>query len=195
MYIRKFLLVSCIASVLIIIVWFNKGEIVEVSLINNTYIDVGFNKFKKIVSGLDVDVRRNIEGYLFKLYIPKINLVKEIYDIDSKFNDVDINIELLEASVKDDNLYFLASHSGGGRASYFDDLIYLEKGDVIFLENEYQGLSYVVEEMFYIEKNGYFEVEDIKDMLFLVTCSLSNKREQLVVRAKKLTSDNKILDR
>lgn len=182
------MLVSCIASGLIIIVCFNKvigdGK-VGFRLINNTYIDVGFNKFKEIVKGLDTNVRVDGE-YLFKLYIPKINLLKWVYDIDSKLNDVDINVELLNSSIKDDNLYFLASHSGGGQASYFDDLIYLEKGDVIFLEDEYQSLSYVVEEMFYIEKNGYFEVSGTNNMLFLITCSLSNKREQLVVRAKKI---------
>lgn len=188
MYIKRFLLVSCIASGLIIIVCFNKvigdGK-VGFRLINNTYIDVGFNKFKEIVKGLDTNVRVDDE-YLFKLYIPKINLLKWVYDIESKLNDVDINVELLNSSIKDDNLYFLASHSGGGQASYFDNLIYLEVGDVILINGKVGNLSYVVDKIFYIEKNGYFEVSDTKDRLYLITCSLSNKREQLVVRAKKI---------
>lgn len=176
------MLVSCIVSSIGVFIYLGKDSVEKV-FVKNTYIDSDFSRLVKIVKGNNNDIRVE-EKELFKLYIPKINLLRNVYDVNSSLNDVSINVELLNSSDKGKNLYLLASHSGGGQASYFDNLIYLEKGDIIFLKYRDKSLSYVVDKIFYIEKNGYFETTSRRDTLFLITCSLSNQKEQLVVVAK-----------
>ena len=126
------------------------------------------------------------DNSLFVLYIPRINLQQFVYTIDSSLNDVDYNVEILENSDLDNNLFFLASHSGGGRASYFDNLVYLEKGDIIWISGRIKKYVFVVEKSFYIQKNGNFEASYNSEgnTLFLVTCSLKYVDKQLIIRAK-----------
>ena len=122
----------------------------------------------------------NYEDILFEIYIPRINLRNYVYNIDSNKNNVDKNISILPNSNLNNNLYFIASHSGGGKGSYFDNLIFLDKGDIIWLNN----YTFVIEDIFYIEKNGYFDAFYTSNMLYLITCSLDNKGKQLVIKSK-----------
>lgn len=164
MYIKRFFLVSYIVNVVISIGWLYKDVIIDWFSIN--IID----------SNSDI---------LFELYIPRINLRKNVYNIDSSYNDVDFNVEILENSNLNNNLFFLASHSGGGRASYFDNLVRLEVGDFIWINGSDNNLVFVISEMFYIPKNGYFDAnyDSIGNTLFLITCSLEYAGKQLVVKA------------
>lgn len=120
---------------------------------------------------------------LFVIDIPRIGLRRNVYNIGSKNNNVDYNIELLDTSNIENDLYFLASHSGSSRASYFDDLIYLEVGDLISLKNKDNVLIFVVKDMYYIDKSGYFNVSYNKKgkELFLITCSLNYINRQFIV--------------
>lgn len=122
----------------------------------------------------------------FELYIPKINLKRNVYIIDSVKNNVDVNVELLDDSDDNLNLYFLASHSGGGRASYFNELVKLNKGDFVWIYKDSSSLSYVIDDIFYIDKNGYFNVDygSSGNRIFLITCSLNSSSKQMVVTAK-----------
>lgn len=123
---------------------------------------------------------------LFTLLIPKISLQEIVYTMDSKSNDVNYHVEILEGSIIERYLIFLAAHSGDGRASYFNDLVYLEKGDIILLKSTEMKLIYVVEEKFYIEKNGSFlaKYNNSGNTLFLITCSLRYVNRQLVIKAE-----------
>lgn len=160
------MLVSYIASVMCCAVWVYRYKIIN--LFNDLYIVV------------------NEEEVLLEIYIPRINLRKHVYNIGSSLNDVDYHIEVLSNSNLERNLYFLASHSGGGMASYFDGLVYLEKGDFIWLIVDNKSLAFIVEEVFYIQKNGYFEVsyDSEGNTLFLITCSLKYVDKQLIVKSK-----------
>lgn len=128
----------------------------------------------------------NGDDKLFELYIPSINLKKNVYNIDSYFNDVDYNIELLDDSDFLNNVLYLAGHSGSGNAGYFDNLVYLETGNFIWLSNNKKQYVYVVDDMFYIQKNGSLNVKYTSDgdVLFLITCSLKYIDNQLVIKAK-----------
>lgn len=130
-------------------------------------------------------VRENDKDILLELYIPRINLRKFVYNMNSSFNNVDYNVEILESSNLSNNLFFLASHSGGGQGSYFDELIYLEKGDFIDINIKDKKIIFVVNEIFYIEKNGTYNVSynSKGNVLFLITCSLQYINKQLVVKA------------
>ena len=123
---------------------------------------------------------------LFEIDIPRIKLSRNVYNIGSDLNNVDYNIELLDSSNIDNDLYFIASHSGSSRASYFDDLVYLEIGDLIGLKNDNNVIIFVVRDMFYIDKNGSFDVSyNINGgELFLITCSLEYINRQLIVRGE-----------
>ena len=96
-------------------------------------------------------------------------------------NCVDYNIELLDESKIDDNVYFLAGHSGNGDNCYFNRIKELEIGDVIYIYIDDKELVYEVEQIYFIRKNGYMEVDDInKNVLYLITCSGYNR--QLIVK-------------
>lgn len=133
-----------------------------------------------------IKINSNEENILLEIYIPRIKLKKCVYNIDSSLNDVDYNVEILEASDVANNLFFLAAHSGSGQASYFDDLVYLEKGDIIWVNKNEEKYGFVVEEMFYIQKDGYFNVSyNVEgNMLFLITCSLKYVDRQLIIRSR-----------
>lgn len=138
-------------------------------------------KLKEIFS----DSYRDDEEFLLEIYIPRIKLREVVYNIDSSLNKVDYHVEILNNSNLENNLFFLAAHSGSGRASYFDNLVFLEKGDIVWLSSDID-YAFVVVDKFYIQKDGYFEANyDSKgDTLFLITCSLRYVDKQLIVRAK-----------
>ena len=118
-----------------------------------------------------------------KLVIPKIGVDKFIYDMDSEFNNVDYNIELLDSSAINNNVYYFASHSGNGDNCYFNRVKELEKEDVIYVFIGDRKLIYEVVLRYFVVKNGYMEVdEDIDNVLFLITCSGHNR--QLIVKAE-----------
>lgn len=123
---------------------------------------------------------------LLELYIPRISLRKYVYNMDSSKNNVNANVALLKGSDIGLNLYFLAAHSGGRRVSFFDDLVYLENGDIIWIYIGGKSLGYVVDDIYYIEKRGYFEANYSSNgnRLFLITCSLEDKSKQIVVTGK-----------
>lgn len=122
-------------------------------------------------------------NYLLELSIPSINFNDYVYDIDSRYNDVDYRVELLGASNIDKNLYYFAGHSGNGSASYFNDLITLVKGDIVIVKYGNNKLYYVVDYIYYIEKLGFMGVDEEINTLYLITCSLENNDTQVIVKA------------
>lgn len=119
------------------------------------------------------------------LEIPSISLREKVYTMDSSSNVVDQHIQILKDSRIDENFFLFAGHSGSGRANYFNDLKYVKIGDIVFIFINNKRLCYVVEKMYYIEKNGYFALssEKIRNIVYLFTCSLDYPSKQLVVQA------------
>lgn len=101
------------------------------------------------------------------------------------FNQVRYHVQILMDSNLEKNLFFLAAHSGGGKESYFNQLSFLEIGDIIWIYYQEKMLCFQVEEVFYIPKRGYFEITslDSYNKLFLITCSLDYQDKQLIVKA------------
>ena len=119
------------------------------------------------------------------LEIPSISLREKVYTMDSSSNVVDQHIQILKDSRIDENFFLFAGHSGSGRANYFNDLKYVKIGDLVFIFINNKRLCYVVEKMYYIEKNGYFALssEEVQNIVYLFTCSLDYPSKQLVVQA------------
>lgn len=129
--------------------------------------------------------RKKEEDILFVVHIPRIDLEKNVYTIDSSKNDVDYNVQILEGSDVDNNFLFLAAHSGSGLASYFNRLVELEVGDIVWIDKGDKREYFVVETLFYIPKDGYLEYSPNENygVLYLITCSLEYIDMQLVIKA------------
>ena len=184
MFIKKSLLVSSFVFVILGICLLDKSCGSRVNFIKLVSIK-DFKFINKSVSMMMGGTREN-EAVLFILRISRINLVEEVYTMDSSLNNVDLHVQILEGSDIENNSFFLASHSGSGKASYFNRLVELEVGDVIWLEFVDEERAFRVEDKFYIEKDGYFEYSSLEsiNVLYLITCSLNDSSKQLVVKAR-----------
>lgn len=151
---------------------------------------INLNFFNEIDFSLKSVLKTNSyeEDILFVLRIPRINLVEKVYTMNSSLNDVDIHVQILEGSIVDKNFIFLAAHSGNGSNSYFNRLIELKQGEVIYINKSNEEKQFVVESLFYIEKDGYFEYSSLENanILYLITCSLNDNSKQLIVKARLL---------
>ncbi len=118
------------------------------------------------------------------LTINKINLSKDIYDIDNTHNNVDENVTVLNDDI---NLIVLAAHSGPGYIAFFDDLDKLELNDIIKLNFKGKDLEYKVTNIEEQVKDGTIEINKTNTKrLILTTCSKKDKGKQLVVITEKI---------
>lgn len=188
LFIKRFLVISSI-FLLLLIIFICKDRYNDI-IIDSDNLGVDIFNFINILDYKfinDVYLKEVVDDeVLLEIHIPRINLRKFVYNIDSSKNFVDYNVELLRESKLDKNLYFFASHSGGGSGSFFDNLVYLENGDNIWINIDGNSLEYIVDNIFYIDKTGYFDVKygSSGNRLFLITCSLEYITKQLVVEAK-----------
>ena len=138
-----------------------------------------------IASNNEQKITESKENYIAVIEIPKINLKEGIYSKDSKLNNVDKNIKLLKESdmpdIEKGNM-ILAGHSGTGRTAFFNNLIELEKADVVNIYYNNYKYSYKVINMYSINKTGKISlnISNSKSRLILITCDMNDKTKQLV---------------
>ena len=125
------------------------------------------------------------ENYLMVVEIPKINLRKGIYNINSKNNTVNKNIQIMKESDmpnKDKSMLVLAGHNGNSRVSYFDRLNELNKEDKVYIYYANNKYTYEISNMYEAEKNGTITVkkEREKTVIVLISCKKNTKDKQLV---------------
>mgnify|MGYP004559964323 CR=1 FL=1 len=135
------------------------------SFIDNDYVAVDFENKKKR------------EGFVALLDVPKISLRKGIYSLNDKHNSVSYGIEMLSGSSfpdRDNTTLILASHSGNSSVSYFRNLIYLSKGDIVYLY--YNGNKYMYEIIgcYKKKKDGYILVKDFGKGRFMILTTCKN---------------------
>lgn len=145
------------------------------------------SKIEEYIKGVKIDSNNQVQteeqennvinnkiDYLMILEIPKINLKKGLYNINSKYNKVDYGIEILKESDmpnKDNSNLYLASHSGNSSISYFMYLNKLIIGDKVFVY--YNGLKYeyIISNVYQKEKDGTIDVSSsTNNRIFLITC-------------------------
>ncbi len=124
------------------------------------------------------------EGFIAVLEIPKIDLKKGIYSINSKNNNVDKNIMLLNESDMPDvtnGNFILAGHSGTGYNAYFKDLKKLELGDSAYIYYKNNKYKYNLIDKYEVEKTGKALIIKDSDIsaLTLITCK-DNENKQIV---------------
>lgn len=127
--------------------------------------------------------------YSMILEIPKLNLKKGLYDKDSKYNNVNYNIQILKESdmpdVTNGNLY-LASHNGNTKISYFDKLDELEINDSIFIYYKDKKYIYKIINSYEALKDGTIRIkkDDNFSLIALISCKKKTKDLQLVYIGK-----------
>ncbi len=118
------------------------------------------------------------------LTIDKLNLSKNIYNINSSHNNIEENVTILSDDI---NLIVLAAHSGPGYIAFFNDLDKLALNDNIKLNFKGEDLVYKVTNIEEQVKDGTIEINKTdKERLILTTCSTKDKGKQLVITTEKI---------
>ena len=113
------------------------------------------------------------------LEIPKINLKKDIYQLDNPHNNVEENVTILTNTK---SLIVLAAHSGPGAIAFFNNLDELTLNDTINLTYKNTNLLYKVTSIEEQAKDGNIEIKKSdKKRLILTTCSKESSDKQLVI--------------
>lgn len=155
----------------------DSGELVE------SYYE---KKEEKIVASKMNTTNEEKEEYLGILKIPKINLEKGFYPINSKNNVVSKNVTILKESTmpsKNGSIIYLVAHSGDGYLAFFKDLNKLELDDTIMIDINNTSYHYIINDIYEVEKNGKINVSHNihENYLVLSTC---NGNKQLVITSK-----------
>jgi len=126
------------------------------------------------------------EPYLAVLKIDKIKLEKGIYNISSKNNNVNKNIQLLKESDmpdKENGNVIIAGHSGNSYMAYFKNLVKLNNGDEAKIF--YNGKTYIYNliKSYEVDKTGKVPLVKNKDRqtLTLITCKHSTNKQIVFV--------------
>lgn len=129
--------------------------------------------------------KEDTSNYIGVLEIPKINLKRGFFSIDSKDNNVNKNIQVIKESdmpdVVNGNL-IIASHSGNSYVSFFKDLYKLSNNDTAYIY--YNGIkyTYILTGKYDVEKTGEVAIhrDNTKSTLTLITCSKNDNTKQEV---------------
>ena len=165
----------------------NKEKIEESNINKFMEVQEEFEKTDNVVTNIE-EAKKNEkqEEYIAIIEIPKLHLKKGLYNIHSKNNVVDRNIQIIQESnfpdVENGN-FILAGHSGNGSTAYFRNLYKLDLGDKINIFYNGNQYMYVVTNKYEIDKTG--EATIIRDRnttnLTLITCSQTNHTKQIVI--------------
>ena len=123
--------------------------------------------------------------YIGSIEIPKINLNKGFTDINSPYNTVNKNIQVVNHSTYPDvsggNL-ILAAHSGNSYLAYFRNLYLLNIGDKAYINYNSHKYTYKIVNIYTQEKTGKIAIyrDASKTTLTLVTCTKNDKFHQTI---------------
>lgn len=159
---------------------FNLCNFSEKSLNNENEKHISHN----VITEVKKDTRVSFSKPFSKIHISKIGLDRDLYDINSKLNTVNKNIEILNGSDMPDienGNFILASHSGNSPISYFRNLYKLDIGDEIVIDYNDHKYVYNVNKKYEVVKTGKVSIKRDKDKrtITLITCKGVDK--QLVV--------------
>ena len=123
--------------------------------------------------------------YIGTLEIPKINLNKGFTAIDSPYNTVNKNIEVVKNSNYPDvskGNFILAAHSGNSYLAYFKNLYQLTLGDKAYINYKNYRYTYKIVNIYQQEKTGKIAIyRDLnKNTLTLITCTKDSKTKQTI---------------
>ncbi len=124
-------------------------------------------------------------AYIGELNIPSIGLKRGFVSKESKYNDINYNIQIAKEAdypdVKNGN-FILMAHSGDAVISYFDSLYRLELGDIATVSYEAKAYYYQLVKTYDVEKTGKIAIyrDYQKKTLTLITCTHNDAKKQSV---------------
>ena len=136
---------------------------------------------KKAVQEKD-KIKKEYIGYL---EIKKINLKQGLVSLNSYYNNVNYNVQMLKTSDYPDKELgnvILAAHSGSGYIAFFKNLYKLSRGDEATIYYKNYVYKYKIVNIYNVPKNGKVKIErDVtKTTLTLITCTYKSKTQQTV---------------
>ena len=141
------------------------------------------NKKASTISNNNINIKNS--DIIGEIIIPKINIDKPLFRVQSPENNIEKNITILKESIfpdKDNSIMLLAAHSGTGEIAYFNDLDKLTIEDEIILIINKTKYIYKVNNIWEEKKNGYINInKENKKQLVLTTCSPNKEGYQLVI--------------
>lgn len=179
----RFLVIICIIFIYV----FSLNNVYFYRKIDNkNVIKDSHNSSKPIndeVAHLEVfDSKR--EEVFASVRIPKININRNLYPINSKKNNVDKNIQIIKASnmpdVVNGNL-ILAAHNGFSPVAYFHNLDKLEFGDEVFINYLKKDYKYVISDKYDVIKTGKVSIKRDKNRSTITMITCKGEDKQLVV--------------
>lgn len=123
--------------------------------------------------------------FIGTLEIPKINLKSGFLDINSRYNNVDYNITVINGSTFPDEFngnLILAAHSGECSYCYFNRLYKLGVGDIAYLTYKNIKYNYKIVNIYEVPKKGSVPIyrDTDKNTLTLITCTRNSDTKQTI---------------
>lgn len=152
-------------------------ENVKEEVNNNTIVEDNSSEVKEEVI--------NWDKYYGIIEIPRIGLKRGFYNLDSKYNNIQYNVTMVQGSSMPDiekgNLILMA-HSGDSYISYFAYLYRLGIGDYAYITYNGSKYKYNIVNIYNVDKNGTVEIvrNYDKTTLTLITCTKDNDSSQTV---------------
>lgn len=132
-----------------------------------------------------ISYKTSKNNYYAIIEIPSISLKKGLINKESKYNNVNKNIETLKNSDTPDVVggsVLLASHSGNSRVSYFKNLYRVNIGDSINIYYNNYKYEYKITDIYNQEKTGAITYQyKNTSMIVLTTCNQQQKGKQIIV--------------
>lgn len=132
-----------------------------------------------------ISYKTSKNNYYAIIEIPSISLKKGLINKESKYNNVNKNIETLKNSDTPDVVggsVLLASHSGNSRVSYFKNLYRVNIGDSINIYYNNYKYEYKITDIYNQEKTGTITYQyKNTSMIVLTTCNQQQKGKQIIV--------------
>lgn len=125
-------------------------------------------------------------NYIGVLEIPKLGLRRGLVDVNSRYNNVRYNVQILKESTMPDvekgNL-ILAAHSGNTRVSFFNTLKNLSLDDKVNIYYDNKKYTYKMVKSYEIEKTGYANIvrDKSKTTLTLITCKTGTNYQLVII--------------
>ena len=135
-----------------------------------------------------------LDEYIAVVKIPKINLEKGLFSKTSKYNDVEHNIMIHEKSdnpTVDKGNVILVAHSGTAEISFFKRLNELVIGDNTEIYYHGKKYTYVVTNIYEVDKTGTVEIkrDNDKKTLTMITCKHGTNKQIVVISELQKTSE------
>lgn len=130
----------------------------------------------------------SFNDYIAVLEIPKINFKRGLYSKESKLNNIDNNIAFYQNTEYPNNNTntIILGHSGNSKISFFENLKYLEIGDVVNFYYNNSKLNFEIANIYEVPKTGTIDILRNQDKMTitLITC-IPNDKQLVIIAYKK----------